>query len=61
MSCCPNCRKPLPRCAVCLMYMGTTTTRETDSSQMVAFGNWFSWCQSCRHGGHADHISKWFM
>ncbi|KAL3269121.1 hypothetical protein HHI36_008202 [Cryptolaemus montrouzieri] len=23
MSSCPNCRKPLPRCAICLMHMGT--------------------------------------
>ena len=22
ISCCPNCKKPLPRCYVCLMYMG---------------------------------------
>ena len=21
---------------------------------------WFTWCQSCRHGGHADHIAEWF-
>lgn len=43
------------------MYMGTITTKETDSTQMIAFGNWFSWCQSCRHGGHAEHVSKWFL
>eukprot|EP01134_Creolimax_fragrantissima_P001863 CFRG1863T1 len=21
---------------------------------------WFSWCQNCRHGGHAGHITEWF-
>ena len=21
---------------------------------------WFSWCQQCRHGGHADHLREWF-
>ena len=24
------------------------------------FKNWLTWCQSCRHGGHSDHISDWF-
>ena len=25
-----------------------------------SFGLWFTWCQSCRHGGHANHIAQWF-
>jgi hypothetical protein len=28
-----------------------------DRSSMTAFGQWFTWCQACRHGGHADHIN----
>jgi hypothetical protein len=28
-----------------------------DSSK---FGNWFSWCQTCKHGGHIKHLIKWF-
>ena len=24
------------------------------------FGHWFTWCQSCRHGGHANHMAEWF-
>jgi hypothetical protein len=23
-------------------------------------GNWFSWCQSCKHGGHIKHLIEWF-
>ena len=23
-------------------------------------GNWFSWCQSCKHGGHIKHLMEWF-
>jgi hypothetical protein len=23
-------------------------------------GNWFSWCQMCKHGGHIRHIIEWF-
>ncbi|XP_018011442.1 GATOR complex protein MIOS-A [Hyalella azteca] len=24
------------------------------------FANWFTWCQTCKHGGHANHIMDWF-
>ena len=24
------------------------------------FGHWMMWCQSCRHGGHAEHLLDWF-
>ena len=27
MSSCPNCRKPLPRCSLCLQHMGTASER----------------------------------
>ncbi|KAJ8938879.1 hypothetical protein NQ318_016083 [Aromia moschata] len=60
MSSCPNCRKPLPRCAICLMHMGTTTG-ESDSLKLAEFDNWFTWCQTCRHGGHAGHMTQWFI
>ncbi len=23
-------------------------------------GNWFSWCQTCKHGGHLKHLIEWF-
>jgi hypothetical protein len=24
-------------------------------------GNWMTWCQTCKHGGHAQHLSEWFL
>lgn len=24
------------------------------------FANWFSWCQTCRHGAHSSHLLSWF-
>nr|XP_054767696.1 GATOR complex protein MIOS-like [Lytechinus pictus] len=74
---CYKCRKALPRCALCLMHMGTRSgesklsphQRSYKSSgkptvnsmtKQTDFGEWFSWCQSCRHGGHADHLTEWF-
>ena len=102
---CPSCKKPLPRCAVCLGSFSvsvsststvmtrqpstttlpmtsltsigvnaaqqaaaaknvTQTNAQTNASasnqQQTAFGDWFSWCQKCRHGGHAVHMMEWF-
>ncbi|KAI8604338.1 hypothetical protein EDD21DRAFT_300975, partial [Dissophora ornata] len=26
----------------------------------TSFDLWFTWCQTCRHGGHAMHMAEWF-
>ena len=26
-----------------------------------SIGNWMTWCQTCKHGGHAQHIGEWFL
>jgi len=71
-SACPNCRKALPRCSLCMLLMGTPidtlqnqrkgnhmTISEYEESQN-SFNYWFTWCQSCFHGGHAIHMMEWF-
>ncbi|XP_076029287.1 GATOR complex protein mio [Oratosquilla oratoria] len=35
MSWCPNCRKPLPRCSLCLVHMGTPSGWSSNSSTQV--------------------------
>ncbi|RKO83131.1 hypothetical protein BDK51DRAFT_23705 [Blyttiomyces helicus] len=75
ITCCPNCRKPLPRCALCLLHLGTPaenmqffnrkpglsdTLERKDRPKPAGFDLWFTWCQTCRHGGHAVHILDWF-
>lgn len=70
---CPGCRKPLPRCALCLVHMGTpsslsqkqsnqdpSTEKPANVRGVNPFNNWFTWCQSCRHGGHSNHVVDWF-
>lgn len=70
---CPGCRKPLPRCALCLVHMGTPSSLSQKQSNqdpnaekpsnvrsVNPFNNWFTWCQTCRHGGHSNHIVDWF-
>ena len=62
---CPNCRKPLPRCAVCLQYLGTPNTRLIKSSDGAGeygtnYDKWFNFCLVCNHGTHAGHAKEWF-
>jgi len=65
---CPSCRKPLPRCALCLLHLGTPTdslrqamaSNHSRSLDPAGFDLWFTWCQTCRHGGHAIHMLDWF-
>uniref|UniRef100_A0A0A9ZA57 WD repeat-containing protein mio n=3 Tax=Lygus hesperus TaxID=30085 RepID=A0A0A9ZA57_LYGHE len=65
VSCCPHCRKPQPRCAICLVNMGTPSQSDAvnpnSGTKVNPFNNWYTWCQSCRHGGHSEHISQWFV
>ncbi|XP_077513332.1 GATOR complex protein mio isoform X1 [Amblyomma americanum] len=68
VTCCPHCRKPLPRCALCLTNMGTpagsvwrsSNEQGEENDKLAEFSTWFTWCQSCRHGGHAIHLMDWF-
>jgi WD repeat-containing protein mio len=64
LSSCPNCRKPLPRCSLCLLHMGTPTVGNFYNPVGIKskpFQKWFSWCQTCRHGGHTEHLASWFQ
>ncbi|XP_064455610.1 GATOR2 complex protein MIOS-like [Ornithodoros turicata] len=69
VTCCPSCRKPLPRCALCLTNLGTPAGSywrkyehmdQVNDEKLSDSSTWFTWCQTCRHGGHASHISGWF-
>lgn len=67
---CRGCRKPLPRCAMCLMQLGTPAgmywrhgylNSFTDKDTKISpISSWFTWCQTCRHGGHSSHMIDWF-
>jgi len=62
---CPSCNKPLPLCSLCLLPLGCMAPafgpRQGDKSEgSTKFDEWFTWCQTCRHGGHAKHLMEWF-
>eukprot|EP01126_Amoeba_proteus_P007615 TRINITY_DN12733_c0_g1_i1.p1 TRINITY_DN12733_c0_g1~~TRINITY_DN12733_c0_g1_i1.p1 ORF type:complete len:412 (-),score=68.95 TRINITY_DN12733_c0_g1_i1:69-1304(-) len=67
---CPNCSKPLPRCAICLSpfectpFDSRSVQKDPDhywASGSNPFKDWFSWCQTCKHGGHVNHMREWFQ
>ncbi|KAG9294907.1 hypothetical protein G9A89_003247 [Geosiphon pyriformis] len=74
-TCCPDCRLPLPRCSICLLNLGTPIDSlraqipynqdghapSSTKDGPAGFDLWFTWCQTCRHGGHAIHILQWFQ
>ncbi|KAL0488654.1 SEA/GATOR complex protein [Acrasis kona] len=60
---CPNCRKPLPKCAVCLMSFGSPSQSlggTKSENEYGALDYCFSWCTKCKHGGHVNHLMQWF-
>ncbi|KAG0024185.1 hypothetical protein BGZ81_007802 [Podila clonocystis] len=69
---CPSCHKPLPRCAICLLHLGvpaeghaslgawSSLGHKASGEKPTSFDLWFTWCQTCRHGGHAMHMADWF-
>ncbi|KAJ1719283.1 hypothetical protein LPJ53_005931 [Coemansia erecta] len=62
---CPKCGNNLPRCVVCRMTLGTPVVgAQASAEECVALGGdfaqWFSWCQTCGHGGHVAHMQSWF-
>lgn len=65
ISACPHCGAPLPRCAVCLLTLGTPIPSDSPSENTrdvieSSFRDKFSFCLSCNHGAHAFHAEEWF-
>ena len=37
------------------------STPDPGRDKLSVFSDWFTWCQTCRHGGHAGHVIDWFL
>lgn len=59
---CPECHTTLPRCSVCLLPLDCIRVKSysLSASPSREFGHWWSWCQTCGHGGHISHVQEWF-
>ena len=60
-----NYQQTCARCALCLTQLGTPAAAYKKTSQLFAKNDhhmspfssrWFTWCNSCRHIGHAHHM-----
>ncbi|KAF2875502.1 ubiquitin-protein ligase-like protein E3 [Massariosphaeria phaeospora] len=61
---CPNCNAQMPRCGLCMMWLGSPdpskvgaaqTLKEEDSeARLMVF------CMNCTHGFHGHHARDWF-
>lgn len=86
LNCCVHCKRQLPRCYVCQLYLGminpnlqlhrmaaqqrlirdarpglpSTIELEKIEDHVLEYGQWFFFCQRCKHGGHATCIDEWF-
>ena len=50
------------RCTLCLLNTSISSESHLSDSQSVGnekFAVWFTWCQTCRRGGHTLHIAEW--
>ncbi|KAF1958379.1 hypothetical protein CC80DRAFT_442324 [Byssothecium circinans] len=61
---CPNCNAQMPRCGLCMMWLGSpdpgkigaaqTLKEEDTEARLMVF------CMSCTHGFHGHHARDWF-
>jgi len=61
--CCPRCGAHLPRCAVCMEYVGVPRSDRPElslDSRISRMANFPSFCLKCKHVMHMDHAVAWF-
>ncbi|KAK6433368.1 hypothetical protein LTR95_010453 [Oleoguttula sp. CCFEE 5521] len=61
---CLKCGRHLPRCAICMMWLGTpepaSPTSPGPTSKAAAMKGFLSLCLACGHAYHAEHAVAWF-
>ena len=62
---CPKCGRHMARCAICDVWLGTSTARSKESrgsesanENCARMGTIF--CQACSHSTHIGHAEQWF-
>ena len=44
-----------------ILFVSITNIFASQDAKLSVFSSWFTWCQTCRHGGHAGHVIEWFL
>lgn len=66
---CPRCRRHMPRCGICSMWLGmpdpaskagvaANSTSEGANEDLIR--RFVAFCANCNHGFHAHHAREWF-
>jgi hypothetical protein len=50
---CPTCATPMPRCGICMMWLGGEKEGDVEAGLLV-------FCMGCSHGFHGHHARDWF-
>ena len=64
---CLTCGRHMPRCAICLTWLGTPNPSSSSSAASElsklndVMAKLLTFCVTCGHGFHADHARKWFQ
>ncbi|KAH7070523.1 WD40-repeat-containing domain protein [Paraphoma chrysanthemicola] len=61
---CPNCSTPLPRCGICMLWLGSPDPSKPGAAASLASedleARLMVFCMSCSHGFHGHHARDWF-
>ncbi|KAF2029322.1 hypothetical protein EK21DRAFT_113054 [Setomelanomma holmii] len=61
---CPNCSTPLPRCGICMLWLGSPDPAKPGAAASLASedleARLMVFCMSCSHGFHGHHARDWF-
>ncbi|KAF2637223.1 hypothetical protein P280DRAFT_407736 [Massarina eburnea CBS 473.64] len=61
---CPNCNTQMPRCGLCMMWLGSPDPAKVGAAQSLKEEDMEArlmvFCMSCTHGFHGHHARDWF-
>ncbi|PSN68006.1 hypothetical protein BS50DRAFT_675980 [Corynespora cassiicola Philippines] len=61
---CPNCGIQMPRCGICMMWLGSPDPSKVGAAQALKEedleARLMVFCMSCTHGFHGHHARDWF-
>ncbi|KAF2841125.1 hypothetical protein M501DRAFT_928761 [Patellaria atrata CBS 101060] len=61
---CPKCGVHMPRCGICMMWLGSPDPAKPGGAAALAeedpMGKFMTFCMTCTHGFHAGHARDWF-
>ena len=61
---CPNCNAQMPRCGLCMMWLGSPDPSKVGAAQSLKEEDMEArlmvFCMNCTHGFHGHHARDWF-